>query len=544
MAHFFSPAALAAWLLSLPLAAAAQERICGTRWLDQYRPSFPAAKAVGASQERGPIEVGTQLAFYVPTEPVLKLATCRYKGTHCYIFVEESRWDIIVAPEDVDKLGALFDATTPAELPTAVDDCRDRYSLNAEDPERGVFATVVDAFGEPADEDGDPRIFILILDIDIPGVIGYFHGELYDRAPPELRRDTIYLDAHELVSEACLAYATLAHEFQHLVHWGLDADEERWIDEGLAGYAEELVGFPEADPSMVPSFLADPSVNLTTWTFEAASYGKTYLFASFLAERYGPRLIRQIVAEPRNGILGIDDAFKSQNWVENFEGAWRLWIAANYATGYDALRGRRAAAMAAPEVPFAALAGEVSNQWGAVNVVIRAEDDIAVDFAGAPEGRYAVWVHAMRGQRGELIAMELDAVNAGQVLVADADSATVIVGRASPTGGDFALAARYVTPTVIAMQTEERPGASDLAPAYPNPANSAVNLPFRVAREAAVELAIYNALGQRMALLVAERLAAGKHLARWRGERVASGAYWAVLKVGGEMRTRRLMLVR
>ena len=509
----FLGVALATWMLSLPLAAAAEERICGTRWLDQHRASFPtpAAKAVGASQELGPIEVGTQLAFNASLEPVLKLATCRYKGEHCYIFVEETQWDIIVAQPDVDKLGALFDAATPA------------------DPERGIFTIAVDAFGEPADEDGDPRIFILILDLpNLPDeIVGYFDGKLYERAQPELRRDTIYLDSSKLAFSAYLAHATLAHEFQHLIHWGHDSDEEIWIDEGLSGYAEELAGFPEADPSMVPNFLADPSRDLTHWVSDSASYGKTYLFASFLAERYGPGLIRQIVAEPRNGILGIDDAFKSQNWVEDYAGAWRLWIAANYAAGYEALRGRRAAAIAAPEVPFAALAGEVGGRWGAANVVIRSEGDIAVDFVGAAEGHYAVWMYAMRGQRGELIAMELSADNTGQVQVTDADSATVIVGRASPTGGSFALAARYVTPTVVAMQAEERAGASDLAPAYPNPANSAVNLPLRLAREADVELAIYNALGQRTALLVAERLAAGKHLVRWSGERAASGAYWA-----------------
>ena len=532
MAGFFSRMALAAWMLSLPLAAAAEERICGTRWLEQHRASFPtqlsdstelAAKVVDVSQDLGPIEVGTQLAFDTPLEPVIKWATCRYKGTHCYIFVEESQWDINVAQEDVDKLGALFDVATPA------------------DPERGIFEIAVDAFGEPADEDGDPRIFILILDLP-SNIVGYFDGK-YESLLPQLRRDEIYLDARALVSRAYLAHATLAHEFQHLIHWGRDSDEEEWIDEGLAGYAEELVGFPEADPSMVPSFLADPSINLTHWVSASANYGKTYLFASFLAERYGPGLIRQIVAEPRNGILGIDDAFKNQNWVENYAGAWRLWIAANYAGGYEALRGRRAAAVSAPDVPFAEMVGEVGSQWGAANVVIRSEGDVVVDFAGADEGDYAVWVYAMRGQRGELIAMKLSADNAGQVPVVDADSAAVIVGRVSPTGGDFALAARYFTPTVVAMQAEEG-ATNDLAPAYPNPANSAVNLPFRLVGEADVELAIYNTLGQRAALLVAERLAAGEHLVRWGGEYAASGAYWAVLKVGGETRTRRLMLVR
>ena len=152
-----------AFLCLLPFCAFAEERICGTRWLEEHRAEFPipASKPVALHQEVGTIEVGTQLAFYVPTDPLLNLATCRFKGEHAYIFVEESQWDIVVAQPDVDKLGALFEESTPA------------------DPERGIYELSGEAFGSVPDEDGDSRIFILLLDIPDDRVVGYFDRSVY-----------------------------------------------------------------------------------------------------------------------------------------------------------------------------------------------------------------------------------------------------------------------------------------------------------------------------------------------------------------------------
>jgi len=524
-----------AFLCLLPFCAFAEERICGTRWLEEHRAEFPipASKPVALHQEVGTIEVGTQLAFYVPTDPLLNLATCRFKGEHAYIFVEESQWDIVVAQPDVDKLGALFEESTPA------------------DPERGIYELSVEAFGSVPDEDGDSRIFILLLDIPDDRVVGYFDRSVYKQVQEELRRDTVYLDASKLVFSGYLGRGTLAHELQHLIHWGYDEDEEAWIDEGLSGYAELLSGFPETDPSMVPSFLGNTDRDLTLWPLVVGpeSYGKTYLFASFLAERYGPELIRQIVAEPRNGIFGIDAAFKTENWVQDYTGAWSQWIAANYAAddpdfGYRVLRGRRPFAYVAPEVPFAAIEGGVANQWGAINVVIRDAGNIEVDFSGAEEGRYAVWVYAMRAQQGEMMEMDLDAANQGQIQAMAVDSVAVIIGRRSRVGDDFTLAARRFIPTAVAAATEQVTGASVLFPAYPNPFNSTVVLPFLLDREAAVELAIYNALGQRQALLVDQRLEGGEHWVSWDGRGAASGSYLAVLNVDGKMQLCRLALVK
>ena len=121
----------------------------------------------------------------------------------------------------------------------------------------------------------------------------------------------------------------------------------------------------------------------------------------------------------------------------------------------------------------------------------------------------------------------------------------IIIGRTSRVGEDFTLAARpYVVSTAVAVAAGGAGNTNSFDPVYPNPFNRSVVLPFRLGRTAEVELAIYNALGQREALVVAEQLGAGNYRARWDGHRAASGAYLAVLKVDGKIGMRRLTLVK
>jgi hypothetical protein len=58
-----------------------------------------------------------------------------------------------------------------------------------------------------------------------------------------------------------------------------------------------------------PTFLADPATQLNTWGDaigdSGAHYGAAYLFAAYLLERFGEDVIRQIVANPRDGFDGI-----------------------------------------------------------------------------------------------------------------------------------------------------------------------------------------------------------------------------------------------
>lgn len=96
---------------------------------------------------------------------------------------------------------------------------------------------------------------------------------------------------------------------------------------------------------------------------------------------------------------------------------------------------------------------------------------------------------------------------------------------------------------------EEAPRVDQLAPARPNPFNPSTVIAFAVADGGPVELTIYGLDGRRVATLVDESLAAGRHEATWRGQddtgrRVASGVYLARLVTDRGHHATRLTLVK
>ena len=83
---------------------------------------------------------------------------------------------------------------------------------------------------------------------------------------------------------------------------------------------------------------------------------------------------------------------------------------------------------------------------------------------------------------------------------------------------------------------------------YPNPFNPATIIPYQLAATAQVRLEVFNALGQRMALLVEGEQGAGTYQARWdatdaSGRAAAAGVYLYRLTVDGVQQTGRMVLV-
>ena len=519
---------------------------CGTRWLAEQRasgvpPPPPAARPAspGQAEEPPPVTLGTEHLFPLFGSPTPVRATCRYVGRRCFVFVENTQWDTEGGPvlqSDVDKLAELFDASTPA------------------DPDRGIYDLVVETFGEPEDVDGYEQIFLLVLDMPDPEIVGYFDPNVSAHDLPEHRRDLLYLSQFHLRRQARLARGTLAHELQHLLHWSSDRDEEDWLNEGLSGYAEAVAGFPEADPAAVPAFLDHPETSLINWTGRARSYGATYLFAAYLAERYGPELIRALVAEPDNGIAGVGKSLDRVGSSHSFVDAWSGWVTANYASAdpqlaYSALGARRVRTFDYDVLPQEGLTFALSAAWSTVNVLFRTPGSLAVDFDGEDGAGFRAWTYAMSPDSFQLEEVALTGANEGRAEATGIDSLVLIVGGTTPQGGRFDLSADAATAISVAVLPALEAGPPGLREAYPNPFNAEVRIPYALAEPGRVELSVLSLGGQRLRRLVQGRRETGRHEAVWdgrdeAGRRAASGTYLVRLRTAASTSVSRLALVR
>jgi hypothetical protein len=102
---------------------------------------------------------------------------------------------------------------------------------------------------------------------------------------------------------------------------------------------------------------------------------------------------------------------------------------------------------------------------------------------------------------------------------------------------------------IRAFQTGTVPQGFVLQQNYPNPFNSSTVIRYSVPAAGAVDLAVYDLLGQRVAQLVGGRRDAGDYATAWdgrddQGQTVASGLYLYRLQAGRVQVTRRLALVQ
>jgi len=300
----------------------------GTPWAAEiYKRLKPISAPVRPSPLPAP-RLGERREFFAldlqKGRQYITSATLRGIGKHCYIFVEDKQWNRTVTLLAVELLKKAFDGR--------------------------IYERVTNAFGTPPDIDGDPRIYILLLDIpdvNLPGgeyISGYFspvnqeRGTLFDPhygvflTSNEV--EMIYLDCNLQNPYSDTARSTLAHELQHLIHWKNDKDEETWVNEGCSMLASFLCGYGDQMKNHVRAFEKNPSVSLMNWPRRGesllASYGAAYLWMLYIYEHYGGvTAVRAIAQNKLKGIRGIESALNSLGVHRSFKELFSDWKVAN-----------------------------------------------------------------------------------------------------------------------------------------------------------------------------------------------------------------------
>jgi immune inhibitor A len=293
---------------------------------------------------------------------------------------------------------------------------------SARDFERRTYPTNHEWFGSEWNPgiDGDPHIYLFLG--NVPGVGGYFSSpDEYpaDIVPRSNEHETVYINLDNARPGNDYFDGILAHEFQHMIHWLSDRNEDTWVNEGLSELAGQVNGYDIGGSDWL--FTEQPDTQLTTWPElddSGPSYGASYLFMAYLLERYGQEAIRQLVAEPANGIAGFDAVLAQVDPARRrFQDLFADWVIANYLDdpglaggryGYTDLRIDRPQ-YAALYTTYPVEQRAAVHQYAADYIVLGGEGTLKIDFSGSTvvplvgnkphDGDYQWWSN--RGDEGD-----------------------------------------------------------------------------------------------------------------------------------------------
>src|SRR3990172_4286304 len=239
------------------------------------------------AETAAPIQIGTVQSFWaINGETVENFqvdAKLVYATDHVYFWVDQ---------------GVAYDL---AEVKALVDD----FETNTYPTDRAFFGSE----WTPG-VDGDVHLYILYLSGLGASTAGqYGSTDEYSPLAHEYSNghEMFYIDASQSLADD-YTYGTLAHEFQHMIHWYRDPNEETWMNEGFSMVAEHLNGFDVGGWDF--AYADQPDQTLTNWPSgpgeAGAHYGQSFLVLTYFLDRFGAEVTKSVVASPANGFDSID----------------------------------------------------------------------------------------------------------------------------------------------------------------------------------------------------------------------------------------------
>jgi hypothetical protein len=284
--------------------------------------------------------------LFLPVLPVLLLAHCAGSDAMYDPPGGKGFWarksDLTTGKTTFYRLIAMFAASsahanvyveTKREVPqSAIDGLLSAFENNIVPVEHVWFTT-------PTDVDQNGKVILLLLDIQdgyregsTSGYIaGYFDplNHYSDASVNALNKEyhsnqaeMLYLDTYPADVTRTSFFATVAHEYQHLLQFGKyykgeqNDIEPTWIDEGLSEVSSDLTGFgPQIGRA---NGFRSALINRTSLIREPEQFGlehyaSTYMYFRYLADAYGLGLISAIFRENQVGLAAVNSAIQGSD---------------------------------------------------------------------------------------------------------------------------------------------------------------------------------------------------------------------------------------
>ena len=266
-----------------------------------------------------PYEVGDRKLFWVTNtdtnENFQVEAVLRFLGDNIYFWIEDG---VDYRESDLTRLAETFDQEI---IPTN----REFFGMEWNP---GV--------------DNDPRFYVLYAGGLGSSIAGYFSSadEVHPEAHPYSNAHEMFLmnsDTVQLWED--YIYGTMAHEFQHMIHWYQDRNEETWVNEGFSMLAEHVNEFDAGGFDY--DYLLNPDLQLTDWGGDTGEngphYGASYLFMTYFLDRFGEDATKALVAHKENGLVSLESVMRelslinpSSSAIYTADEVFMDWAVTNY----------------------------------------------------------------------------------------------------------------------------------------------------------------------------------------------------------------------
>ncbi len=201
----------------------------------------------------------------------------------------------------------------------------------------------------------------------------------------------------------------LAHEFGHLIHWSVDPNEDLWMNEAFSELAAFLTESPPVGSVMNAGnqqvYANYPFIQLNARPETSlpeddrnivfAHYGAEKLFMVYLLDRFGPKFMKDLIANPNSGLQALDQELGKLDPPLTLNQVYPDWILANLLNQPGHPQGRfgysEVQTLLPAIIPLNTFTGEklpgFMPPYSVFYYELQAKDKVTVDFKGATMAR-------------------------------------------------------------------------------------------------------------------------------------------------------------